>query len=442
MSANEIRDFSHFLLWEQASRDAIMVKRVYIDMAGDVIAGLMLSQIIYWHLPNSEGRTRLRVIKDGHLWLAKSHTEWWEECRLTVDQARRALKILQDKSLVVTALKRFNGAPTVHIRMDQEHFLDELNRFGLQPKSIRDKTQIELAQNPYPFGSQPESYKQTLQTDTTTDITTAAEQTRSRVSAAPVASPKRRQVGRKTAAAVSVREDEETSDPETLALIEFLLAADLNRVDAERFAKMKPEEARRQLEYLPFKTSLENPGGYLRRAIEGGFPPPKEYRAAKAKEERERKKRVEDEQKQAQEAAQRAAEAAKALRLDDSIARLEIEAPASFTAFCAYVERERRKTQVRCATMSPSIQARMLKAFHAPEKRREMFAAWHALPEDQREQQTTQPQETTSLFRYEADKPSANGSRNPSEVLGPEGEEDRLTIASLIHAALSAQNGE
>jgi hypothetical protein len=45
MSTAQISDFNHFLLWEQASRDAIMVKRVYIDMAGDVIAGLMLSQI-------------------------------------------------------------------------------------------------------------------------------------------------------------------------------------------------------------------------------------------------------------------------------------------------------------------------------------------------------------------------------------------------------------
>ena len=83
MSANEIRDFNHFLLWEQASRDAILVKRVYIDMAGDVIAGLMLSQIIYWHLPSSEGKTRLRIVRDGYFWLAKSHTEWWDECRLT-----------------------------------------------------------------------------------------------------------------------------------------------------------------------------------------------------------------------------------------------------------------------------------------------------------------------------------------------------------------------
>ena len=63
--SGEIRDFDHFLLWEHASRDAIMVKRVYIDMAGDVIAGLMLSQIVYWHLPNDEGKTRLRVEVDG-----------------------------------------------------------------------------------------------------------------------------------------------------------------------------------------------------------------------------------------------------------------------------------------------------------------------------------------------------------------------------------------
>jgi hypothetical protein len=44
-----------FLLWEKASKDTIDVKRVYIDIAGDVVGGIILSQIIYWHLPSKKG---------------------------------------------------------------------------------------------------------------------------------------------------------------------------------------------------------------------------------------------------------------------------------------------------------------------------------------------------------------------------------------------------
>jgi hypothetical protein len=265
MSTGEIKDFNHFLLWEQASRDAIMVKRIYIDMAGDVLAGLMLSQIIYWHLPNDEGRSRLRVFKDGYWWLAKSHTEWWDECRLTVDQARRAVKILQEKNLIVTALKQFNGAPTVHIRLDQEAFLIEVNRFGLQPKSIRVVAQNELPGNPNPFGLQPRSFKQTLPTDSTTDITTAT----------AGHSCAKHKPGASVPDAAALSEEEE--------VILRLVQAGMNESDAVRYARSVPEECKKQLEYLPFKKDIESPGAWLRSAIEGRFGAPKGYAAAKAK---------------------------------------------------------------------------------------------------------------------------------------------------------------
>jgi hypothetical protein len=419
MSTAQISDFNHFLLWEQASRDAIMVKRVYIDMAGDVIAGLMLSQIIYWHLPNNQGETRLRVVKDGYLWLAKSHSDWWEECRLTVDQARRALKVLQEKGLVVTALKQFNGAPTNHIRLEQNRFLDELNRFGLQPKSIRDRTQMEMSQNPNPFGIEPGSYKQTLHTDTTTN-TTAAE--------APAELPKRRRAAKGSAAAVSEGEEKNT-DPDTLALVAALIAADLNRADAQRLARTKPDECRLQLAYLPFKTDLENPGGYLRSAIEGSFPPPKEYKAAKAKEERERKKRDEANRRQAQEAAQKAAEAAEALRVDEYLSRLETEAPETYSAFIGYVETKKAETEAKFQSMPPTIRARMLADLDTVARRRELFAAWQAQPRS--EPHTAGEWQQLSILDTS---PTGNGSH--LEAVEEEEDTDGGPIGELIAASL------
>ena len=44
-----------FIAWEQVSRDTIDVKRCYVDIAGDLVAGILLSQIVYWHLPDKDG---------------------------------------------------------------------------------------------------------------------------------------------------------------------------------------------------------------------------------------------------------------------------------------------------------------------------------------------------------------------------------------------------
>ena len=35
------RDFEEFLRWEDADRDIIKVKRLYIDIAGDLVAGIL-----------------------------------------------------------------------------------------------------------------------------------------------------------------------------------------------------------------------------------------------------------------------------------------------------------------------------------------------------------------------------------------------------------------
>jgi len=93
-------------------------------MAGDVIAGLLLSQIVYWYLPSKkDGRSKLRVYKDGHYWIARTRKDWWDELRIRAKRADRALSILEEKGLIDTAVYKFNGAPTKHIRIVKEKFL-------------------------------------------------------------------------------------------------------------------------------------------------------------------------------------------------------------------------------------------------------------------------------------------------------------------------------
>jgi len=117
-------NFSEFLAWERASRDCIDFKTIYVDMTGDLCAGLLLSQIIFWHLPDRNGRSKLRVrTADGRLWLVKACADWWPEIRLTEKQARRALRILKEKGLVDTEIHRFAGTPKTHIHLRQDAFL-------------------------------------------------------------------------------------------------------------------------------------------------------------------------------------------------------------------------------------------------------------------------------------------------------------------------------
>ncbi len=126
--------FKEFLSWERASRDAVDFKKVYADVAGDLIAGLLLSQIIYWNLPDKEGKTKLRVKKGGVLCLAKTRHGWWDEIRFKPTQADKGLKILREKGIIKTEVYRFHNIPTTHIFLQQKTLIDLLTEEVNNPK--------------------------------------------------------------------------------------------------------------------------------------------------------------------------------------------------------------------------------------------------------------------------------------------------------------------
>lgn len=154
------QEVNDFLRWEVASRDTIDLKVCYIDMAdGDIVTGLLLSQIVYWHLPSKEtGRTKLRVTHDGELWVSKARAEWFDECRITPKQFDRAIKTLEEKGIVVTGVFKFNGNPTKHVRINWPVFISLLNRV------------LELGYSPKVNNDIPDSV--TTLTETTTENTT------------------------------------------------------------------------------------------------------------------------------------------------------------------------------------------------------------------------------------------------------------------------------
>lgn len=113
-----MKTFEEFLLWEAASRDTIDFKVSYVDLAGDLCAGLLLSQLIYWYLPARDGRSKARIYKDdGGPWIAKTRDEWYSETRLSHRQQRSAEKRLAELGILEVQAFRFNGLRMNHYRL-------------------------------------------------------------------------------------------------------------------------------------------------------------------------------------------------------------------------------------------------------------------------------------------------------------------------------------
>lgn len=82
-----------------------------IDATGSIDAALFLSQLLYWSDRGS--------LSGG--WIAKTYEDWYSEIRLSKYEVSKAAKTLADAG-VQTKLAKWNGAPTVHYRIDKGMF--------------------------------------------------------------------------------------------------------------------------------------------------------------------------------------------------------------------------------------------------------------------------------------------------------------------------------
>lgn len=119
---------AEYLAWEDSTRDAIRIRRCYVDIAGDLNAGILLSQLCYWFGTDEYGQPRVRICRDDKFWVARQRTEWWTDCCLTPKQFDSAVikltRLTADVSgvlspLVETQLYQFNGTPVKHVHLNQ-----------------------------------------------------------------------------------------------------------------------------------------------------------------------------------------------------------------------------------------------------------------------------------------------------------------------------------
>ena len=90
----------------------------YIDITGDLIAGTLLSQIMYWFSESKNNDIRANIYKDGHYWIAKRREDWMQEIRISKKQYDCAIKKLTNEGIGLVEVKKyhFNGVPITHIR--------------------------------------------------------------------------------------------------------------------------------------------------------------------------------------------------------------------------------------------------------------------------------------------------------------------------------------
>ncbi|MDU0452311.1 conserved phage C-terminal domain-containing protein [Staphylococcus chromogenes] len=146
------RDYISAVITQFSGRNNVIpIPTVYIQITEDYPSAALLNQMIYW----SDRTNR----KDGYFY--KSYNEWFEELHLTEYQVRRATKKLKSFGFVETALKKANGAPTLHYKVDtkevSEWILKKLKNGNLRNLGMNSEgTQESLTE---------------ITTETTTEIT-------------------------------------------------------------------------------------------------------------------------------------------------------------------------------------------------------------------------------------------------------------------------------
>jgi len=107
---------------------------------GNLIPGILLNQIVYWHLPTLKGDDKMTIVIDGKKWIAKTSQDWYNEIRLSVKQVMTALDTLKELELIETKVAKFSGNPTTHIRLVKENFIVAYKKFTFSVYGLWDKT--------------------------------------------------------------------------------------------------------------------------------------------------------------------------------------------------------------------------------------------------------------------------------------------------------------
>jgi hypothetical protein len=115
-------------------KNIVAIPRIFIHITGDHYTALLLSQLLFW---SDKGK--------NPQWFYKSDKEIREELVFTDYRIRKARAALIELKLIETKLKRAEGAPTTHYKLNRDKLVQLITRFvdGQQIESLTvDKSEL------------------------------------------------------------------------------------------------------------------------------------------------------------------------------------------------------------------------------------------------------------------------------------------------------------
>lgn len=110
-------------------KNLLAIPREIIRFTGDLESGVFLAQLVYWTDRGSR--------KDGFIY--KTLKEWQDEIFISEYSLRKIRKNLESSGILETKLKKANGNPTIHYRINQKSFINQFLLFQSKETSIIDK---------------------------------------------------------------------------------------------------------------------------------------------------------------------------------------------------------------------------------------------------------------------------------------------------------------
>lgn len=152
-------------------------RSMFVHITGSLATAVVLEQIMYWHSPDKNGRSRLRTRYAEDYWLAKSRQEMMEETGVSLKQYQAAVTKLSSMKIIDYRIGGFNGKPTPFIRLDIDRLADYLHATdypGEGGGGVGAIVSSALKGNKplLPFGTNLCAKRERTNTDSTTDNTT------------------------------------------------------------------------------------------------------------------------------------------------------------------------------------------------------------------------------------------------------------------------------
>ena len=103
---------------EEGKLGKMVIRPEYLDLTGDLAAGVLLSQVVYWFRPGPGGHLKVKVERDGRFWIAKTQSEWCQEVRIGLKTFIRSMDKLLQLGVVVSKIYQYGNRPVLHVGLN------------------------------------------------------------------------------------------------------------------------------------------------------------------------------------------------------------------------------------------------------------------------------------------------------------------------------------